>query len=670
MSAFVGIVELRESEKGVSDTSVQRMLSRLRHRVDDAGWSARHVQTHGAVGLGSAVLDSTPQARFEREHLQEALSLRTASGSALWIAGDLRLSARDELIARLQLNPDKAREWSDGRLALEAYARWGEDAPRELKGDFAFAIWDEDAQQLFCARDRFGVKPFYLAFVPGQVLAIANEIKALWPALPFGPTPDEAHIGDYLAGEFGSFERTFYQGVERLPPAHTLVLELSAPQIVRKNRYYDLDEERELLLESDDEYAARLRAGFERAVWERSRSAGRLATFLSGGLDSSSVAAVAARQAPPEKLPLLALSMVFARFKECDEGSWIEQNLAIAGDSLQREWVWGDDTGALNDIERVVWHLDSPPPGPNTCSTWTQYAPLQNAGVRVVLDGHGGDEVVFLGYQRIGELIAARRFGDARRELLLLKRHGVTNTSATPLLWAHLGQRARGTRFIGRFARALSGFSSARRKNPPAAPPSEAEEGAAVARELVRPEKRALLPVPAAAPDGANVRVHHACAVTGALQPLALEAMDALAGAHALDVRVPFWDEELVELCLSFPSDQKMRDGWNRWVMRRAMNGLIPEEVRWRRAKTNFAPQMIYGLRSIERARIEACLDEPGVLGEWMDVIRARALWGELQTLRLDDTRAAQIAFAIWRMMALGAWLRGLSSPDAPKTRM
>ena len=656
MSAFAGFVRLNGEE--ACAPLVGAMLERLKHRVDEAGWRARQVRTLGSVAFGSAALDSTPQAQFEREHPTQALSL-----GDLWIAGDLRLDARDELIRRLELD-DEARLWNDGRLALEAYARWGENAPRELKGDFAFAIWDEKKKTLFCARDRFGVRPFYFAFVPGKVFAFANEIKALWPALPFEARPDEEHIGDYLAGEFASFSRTFYQNVERLPPAHTLSLDLHNPETATQKRYFALDEEREVVLESDDDYSAQLKAKFERAVWERTRSTGRLAVFLSGGLDSSSVTGVALRQTARDKHPLLALSMVFARFKECDERPWIEQNLFMAGETLQREWVWGDDIGALNNIERVVWHLDGPPPGPNTCSTWTQYPPLQKAGVRVVLDGHGGDEVVFLGYERIGELVAARRFGEARRELLLLRRHGITNASATPLLWAHLGQKARGTRFIGRFVRALSNRTQGRaaRKRAPAT--SEAEDGAAIVRELVRPEKRDLLPRPSLPKEGAGVRQHHARALTSALQSVALEAMDSLAGAHALEVRAPFWDEGLVELCLSFPSDQKMRNGWNRWVMRRAMNGLIPAKVQWRRAKTNFAPQMIFGLRSVERARIEAQLENPGILGEWIDVPRARTLWNELQSLPLDSVRAAQIAFALWRVFALGAWLRGLPSPD------
>lgn len=653
MSAFAGFFHLDGTS--ASHEAASSMLDRLKHRVDDEGWQARFVRARGPVALGSAVLDSLPQARFEREHPAGALSLETPSGE-LWLVGDVRLDGREELIARLELDGSEAQRWSDGRLVLEAFARWRDNAPRELKGDFAFAIWDEKEQSLFCARDRFGVRPFYFAFVPGQIFACANEIKALWPVLPFGPKPDEAHIGDYLAGAFDSFSRTFYQGIERLPPAHTLVLNAKdgAP---RQSAYYVLEENPELHL-GDDDYAARLREGFERAVRQRTRAANRLATFLSGGLDSSSVAAVAVAQTPASQHPLLALSMVFARFPDCDERLWIKQNLELAGQSLEREWVWGDDIGALGDIERVVWHLDGPPPGPNTCSTWTQYAPLQKAGVRVVLDGHGGDEVVFLGYERVGELIGQRRFAGARRELLALRREGITDASATPLLWAQLSQRARGMRGIGRLARALSGLGEAKAKR--VAPTHEIENGAAIVRELVLASRRELLPAPFVPPPNGSVREAHVRALSNALQPLALEAMDALGGAHALEVRVPFWEQELIELCLSFPSDQKLRDGWNRWVMRRAMNGILPPGVQWRRAKTNFAPQMIFGLRSIERTRVEAWLHEPGVLKEWIDIERAKQLWEELQGLAPESERAANIAFALWRVLALGVWLRGL----------
>ena len=253
MSAFVGYVRLDGA--GASETVARTMLDRLRHRVDAAGWDARFVQTRGAVALGSAVLDATPEAAFEREHPTDALSLQTPDGKMLLLAGDVRLDGRSALAAELGLDTTKAAVWSDGRLALEAYSRWGEEAPVHLSGDFAFAVWDEAHQSLFCARDRFGVRPFYFAFVPGVVFAFANEIKALWPALPFAPRPDEAHIGDYLAGEFLSFTRTFYEGVERLPPAHCLVLDAQSSDAPRGWRYFALDASRELELPRDDDYA-------------------------------------------------------------------------------------------------------------------------------------------------------------------------------------------------------------------------------------------------------------------------------------------------------------------------------------------------------------------------------------------------------------------------------
>ena len=270
------------------------MLERLRHRVDEAGWNARFVGAHGAGALGSAVLDATPEAAFERERPIEALSLQTSDGEMLWLAGDIRLDGRSSLLSRLGLDAMKARDWSDGRLVLEAYVLWREESPIHLQGDFAFAVWNEMRRSLFCARDRFGVRPFYFAFVPGVVFACANEIKALWPALPFAPRPDQAHIGDYLSGEFTSFTRTFYEGVERLPPAHTLLLNVESPDPPRQNRYFVLDVTRELELPHDADYAQTVKVAFQRSVADRSRGAGGLSAFLSGGLDSSSVAAVAA----------------------------------------------------------------------------------------------------------------------------------------------------------------------------------------------------------------------------------------------------------------------------------------------------------------------------------------------------------------------------------------
>ncbi len=661
MSAFASLLNL--DGRPCREEIVRAMLARMRHRVDEAGWNAARARCLGPVGLGIAPLGSTPQARFERES-PDAAQTRTQNGQTLWFTGHIRLDNREELARALAIGATEVREWSDSRFVLEAYARWSEETPLHLRGDFAFAIWDGARRRLFCARDRFGVRPFYFVFRPGELFAGANEIKALWAVPGLTPVVNRVQAAAFLLARADNKERTFYEDVRRLPPASQLVIDLAAPTSLHQTRYWAPDESREADFKSDDEASDALRETFFESVKQRTRSEGDFSLFLSGGLDSSSIAATAPRVSPQK--PVRALSMVYERFPDCDERPWIEQNLAFSNGALEKLWLRGDDLTALHDIERVLWHLDGPPAGPNTCSTWTQYALLQSANSRVVLDGHGGDEVVFLGYGRIHELL---RHGDstaALRELRLLKRHGITDVSVWPLLWPSLLRRARGTRGVGRLmalGARRSTNRSANRTQMPRQNSTREDELDAPMLQLLRPEALDLLEPETPVSPALSVRQEHARVLESGLQSAALEGMDAMAGAHAIEVRTPFWEQSMVELCLSLPADQKMRNGFNRFVMRRAMQGLLPPLVQWRTGKTNFAPQMIHGLRDLEGARIDATLERwnraARAVEGFIDPLALSDLWHSLR----DNSPDASIgAFTLWRVLVLGLWMESATN--------
>jgi len=659
MSAFVGLLHL--DGRPCQNDVVSAMLERLKHRADPAGWSARRVRCEGPIGFGSAPLASTPQARFEREFPDEACTL-ARDGRVLWISGHIRLDNRFEIASACRLSSSDAERWNDGRLVLEAYALWGEETPRHLRGDFAFGVWDKARRRLFLARDRFGTRPFYFAHRPNGWFAFANEIKALWAVPGLLPRVEEVEAVAYLLAQTNSKERTFYQDVHRLAPASQMTLDLDSPNSLRATRYWALDSGVESSFGSDEETALALRETFFESVKERTRSEGDFSLFLSGGLDSSSIAATAPRVAP-QKLPVRALSTVYPDFPQCDESRFIEDNLAFSKGALFKEWLVGDDLSALRGIERVLWHLDGPPPGPNTCSTWAQYALLQSAGSRVVLDGHGGDEVVWMGYERVQELLRAGETLTAWRELRFLRRHGVIEEAIWPIVRPFVLRRARSTRGVGRLLSLSARFSP---HNSPAPTPKE-DPLTAPMLAMLRPAARDLLGVPLSLPIATTVREEHAQTLDGALQSLALEGLDAMAGAHAVEVRMPFWEQNMVELCLSLPSDQKMRDGFNRYVMRRAMEEFLPPSVRWRTGKTNFAPQLVQGLRRIEGARIEAILarwqSDGCALEQWIDMARLGELWQGFQLDSAPDNAAIQ-AFTLWRSLVLGLWLEGATHPS------
>jgi len=655
MSAFVGLLHL--DGRPCHEDVVGAMLDPLKHRVEEAGWNARRVRVDGPVGFGYAPLASTPQARFERENPDEAQTL-ARSGQMLWITGHIRLDNRLEIAGACRISASEAQRWNDGRLVLEAYALWGEETPRHLRGDFAFAIWDAARRRLFVARDRFGTRPFYYAFLPGQLLAFGNEIKALWAVPQLSPEVNQAHAISYLLVRHDDKERTFYEGVRRLPPATQCVLSLDCPDAFLPTTYWTLDSSRQSHFAGDDETAEALRETFFASVKERTRSEDDFSLFLSGGLDSSSIAGTAPRVAPQNR-PVRALSAVFNRFPECDERALIEKNLAFSQGALDSILLPADDLSPFHDVERVLWHLDGPSAGPRTCPSWAQYAPLQNAGSHVLLDGHGGDEVVCMGYGRVSELLRSSDYVTAWRELRLLRRYGVVDAPPVRFLWPALLKQARGTRGIGRLL-SVSAKRSQGRNAPSSAPWSFDEEMEAPVLRLLRPQALEMLEDAPNVRPARGVQEEHVNILNGGLQSAALETLDAMAGAHALEARMPFWEQGMIELCVSLPSDQKMRHGFNRFVMRRAMEGVIPPEVQWRTGKTNFAAQLLFGFCELERARIESTFERwqkaPTALGELVDIPALRELWDSLLRDHAVSDEAGLNVSVLGRVLMLGLW--------------
>ena len=655
MSSFVGL--LRFDGAPCDPSVIEAMLGRLSHRVTPDGARRASVRCRGSVGLGCAVLPTTPQARRELEQPDAHQVLREGDRE-LWIASDGRLDNRDEIIGAL--GAGEAREWSDGRLMLAAYARWGEASVRRLRGDFAYAIWDQTRQNLFCARDRFGVKPFYYAHVPGQFFAFASEIKALWcvPALDSSVNP--AQIADYLASQFRDKTSTFYRNAHRLAPAHWMKISRENGE-ARPQLYWELDEQSELTLDgnaraNDEEYARRVRASFDESLDERMSCDGKLAAFLSGGLDSSSIAALAERKIEDSHQPLTTFSTIFERFAQCDERAYIDQTLA-RGDFAPL-WMNGDDISPFEGIERIVWHLDGPSSAPNICSAWAQYRHLQEAGISVVLDGHGGDEVVCMGYERVSELLRHGHFAAAWHEIGLLHRHGVTQQAPALQMWSALLWHARDKRGWGRLTR------SVRRRHVRRIQEADTtQQLLAHSLGVIAPQTLALLEDEQAAPSHKNqsVRQHHAETLATALQPLALEGIDAMSGAHALETRCPFWEQQLVQLCVSLPADQKMREGHNRYVMRRAMEGILAPGVQWRRNKTDFGPQITTVLRERETQRLDRFFGTweqiVPALEPYIDMERAHSHWQALQNAPAGSGEAVLYSTVLWKIFSLGTWL-------------
>ena len=373
MSGIAGLFQMA----GQLDPSlIERMTQIIAHRGPDG---AEQWQNH-TVALGHCSLITTPEAQWE------TLPLHSES-CGLTVTCDVRLDNRAELLEQLHdelerlqvlaaLEPEKI---GDGALILAAYLCWGENCAAHLLGDFAFAIWDENQQHLFCARDHVGVKPFYYQHAPGERFVFGSEIKAIFQVPEVPRERSEKYIAEYLLFAFADHQSTAYAQVSRLPAAHTLTV---SSREFRLQRYWDL---REVPMQnnlSDAECDERFREILFEAVRCRMRGrAGEVGGFLSGGLDSSSLMCVAREvqrgQTPQGETPALlpVFSTIYDEVRECDEREWIHAVLDMGG--LQPNWIHGEERSALMDLECIQWYVDEPLLAPNLCSGWVQY---QRAG--------------------------------------------------------------------------------------------------------------------------------------------------------------------------------------------------------------------------------------------------------------------------------------------------
>ncbi len=583
MSALAGLFHL---DGRPAATGAAAMLATLGHR----GGEVVGTWAEGAVGLGFRADALAPR--------QAGMDAIARVGGRFACAASARLDARDALAHALGVPsglPDNA-------LVGHAFARWGADTPRHLKGDFAFAVWDAHARRLFCARDRMGVRPFYYLHEPGRRFAFATEIRALQALPGFPNTLDETHLADYLLVTL-DHTSTFFRAVRRLPAATHLAVGVegvSGPQ-----SYWAPDAHTELVLADDEAYAEGFRAHFGQAVARRLESRAPVGAALSGGLDSSSIAVVARDLLPARPFPVFCgqfAGMPPAVRPAIDERPYMDAVAATGGFDVHAVDV--TDSGPFADYDRVAWHLEDLFRTINLYMHWELLKRARGAGVRVFLDGADGDTTVSHGFERLTALALA---GDWRAFARQITAFQGTSFSTRHLVWTygvqtmqrrlrrHPGQALRGAYHLRRIF-GLSGRTLGRAFADALAPGAES----ALAREALRdafirpdfarreeawPRHRASRP-----PLFADPRHAHAHDLRSPLYPLILEMADHTAGAWGVEMRYPFFDDDLVAYCLSLPAHQKLGGGETRHVLKNAMRGLLPEMVRTRSTKGNLKP--------------------------------------------------------------------------------
>ncbi len=304
MSGICGVVHWDGAPVGRD--LVLRMAHAAAHRSTD-GMESEVVENIGFAHLTHRL---TPESVYERQ------PLRSADGNLL-LTADVRLDNRDELLYLVESAGEFSQpDPTDADLLLAAYRRWGLDCPRHLLGDFAFALYDRAARRLFAARDAMAMRPFYYRIETNRTL-FASEVKQLL-AVPGVPAEiSEPAVAAHLIGEFGHLGWTFYQGIAQLEPAFALAVDGRG---VRTWRYWEVDPGRRIRYRTREDYVQHFRHLFIQAVGARLRSRRPSGIFLSGGMDSGSVASTAAWIAQRgEARDIRAYCWAFDDLPECDE---------------------------------------------------------------------------------------------------------------------------------------------------------------------------------------------------------------------------------------------------------------------------------------------------------------------------------------------------------------
>ena len=374
------------------------MMKALVHRGPDDS----HFWNEGPAGLGHVMLWTTP------ESLHEKLPLADESSGTV-ITADARIDNRDDLIVALWGSGEPAKSISDSQIILRAYQKWGEGCPEKHCGGLCLLhSGSQTPHGVLCQRR---IRGSGLSIITCQTKSLYSDRKfsALF-ALPEVPKQlNETMVGDYLIGMFDDQVITFYQGILRLPPGHSITI---GPDWSRIQCYWSLDPGKELHLGSDEQYADAFRDVFTEAVRCRLRSAYRVASSLSGGLDSSSVTCVARDiLAQSGNGPLSTVSMLYDKVPECDESNYINAVLSQGG--LEPHYFPGEQAGPLPYLGCDPWEHDDPFDAPS--SYYASLAELvRGLDVRIALDGVDGDTTVCHGYGRLPELFRSGHW----RELL------------------------------------------------------------------------------------------------------------------------------------------------------------------------------------------------------------------------------------------------------------
>ena len=621
LSAIAGIRAF--GGRPVHVDELRPMMSALAHReTDESGaWAA------GSIALGCRRCGSAMPIG------KEALPLR-AEGDRFVLAFDGRIDNREELGSALGVSRSMLSERTDAEIVLSAYQRWGEGVAEKLLGDFAFAVWDGERRTLFCARDPMGIRPFYYAMVR-DAFVFASELGAVLRIGSVSRRINEGMVGEYLACAITSKTQTLYADVQRLPPAHSLSVREGHLQI---RSHWSPIPSKEIRHATDDDYAAHFLDLFREAVRCRLRGVGSVGIELSGGIDSSLLTSVAALLARESGSPSIRARSITFPGLECDESGYIQSLARELGIEVH---VHRPTIATTSYRDRARKSLDFPG-HPNGVMAGALREEARANGERVLLTGTGGDDW-FAGASGVARARDLFRHPWKRDLFRAVSRRDVApalRTMASEALSSFgIATEARHRRRARLLHRTMPWLDreflgridlGSRLSLAPLADAFRDHEQAEVVREGLHP-----------------------------WQTHALEIEERDCAQLGIETRHPFLDRRLVEFAIAVPGNALHRAGESKFVVRRAMAGLVPEGIRKRRDKAQFGDVFF---QTLEALGGESMFSGMAIASAgWVNVERAREAYRAACRLHQGPNSAARdlaiaLAWRLWMVVGVEIW--------------
>ncbi|RJY08600.1 XrtA/PEP-CTERM system amidotransferase [Aurantiacibacter aquimixticola] len=543
--------------KPVDPSRVTRMCDVLAHRGPDGSG----VWTGPGVGLGHRRLsiidiEGSPQ---PMQSADERCVL-TFNGE-IYNYRDLRreLEGRGAIF----------RTDGDTEVILAAWERWGEDCVKHLHGMFVFALYDRRERKLFLARDRFGVKPLFMAELSDGSLAFASELKGLLAHPLLRRDVDPLAVEDYMTWGYVPDHRSILRGVKKLPAAHTLLLKHDSP-VPEPQRYWDIRFDKRHSAKPQD-LEAELLHHLQQAVESRMVADVPLGAFLSGGVDSSAVVAFMSQTGRGR---VQTCSIGFD-VESADESSHAQRVAELFGTDHASRKVSADQFDAIDTIAGM---FDEPFADASALPTW-RVSQLAREHVTVALSGDGADEA-FAGYRRQVFHAHEDRLRGLLPSALRKKVLGPLGDAFPKLDWAPRPLRAKST------LQSLAGSGAEGYASALSAVPPEIRFGL-YSETLVRQvgdysAERMLIDVMKRAPARSGLDAAQYADLTFWLPGDILTKVDRTSMAVSLEAREPLLDHRLVEFAAALPERLRVRRGQGKFILKKAMERYLPDDILYR----------------------------------------------------------------------------------------